>query len=72
MFIVNIIATALVIIGALNWLIIGVCGYNVVSGITGSDDNVAAKIIYILVGASAIWLIISAILSGGIISFITL
>ena len=70
MYIVNIIAMVLLIIGGLNWLLIGLFGYNLVSGITGSDDNVVAKIIYILVGISAIWLIISWIISGGFISFI--
>ncbi len=69
MFIVNVIATVLLIVGGLNWLIIGLSGYNLVSGITGSDDNVVARIIYVLVGISAIWLIISCILSGGVIAF---
>ena len=69
MYIVNLIAMILLIIGGLNWLLIGLFGFNLVSGITGSDNNVVAKIIYILVGVSAIWLIISPIVSGGIISF---
>ena len=70
MYIVNIITMILLLIGGLNWLLIGLLGYNLVSGITGSDDNMVAKIIYILVGISAIWLIISWFTSGGIISFI--
>ena len=70
MFIANIIAMILLIVGGLNWLIIGLSGYNIVSGITGSDDNIVARIIYILVGISAIWLIISCIISGGMLAFI--
>lgn len=69
MTIVNIIAMILLIVGGLNWLIIGLCGYNFVSGITGSDDNLVAKIIYILVGLSAVWLVISCFISGGFIYF---
>lgn len=69
MFIINIIAMILLIIGGLNWLIIGLSGYNLVSGLTGSDDNVVARIIYVLVGISAIWLIISCFISGGMITF---
>lgn len=69
MFIINIIAMILLIIGGLNWLIIGLSGYNLVSGLTGSDDNVVARIIYVLVGISAIWLIISCFISGGMIAF---
>lgn len=68
MAIVNLIACILAIIGGLNWGIIGLCGYNVVSAITGSDDNAVARIIYIIVGASAIWLIVSAIISSGTIA----
>lgn len=70
MTVINIIAMILLLIGGLNWLIIGLFGYNIVSGITGSDDNWVARLIYILVGISAIWLIISCFISGGSIVFI--
>lgn len=72
MFIVNIVAMVLVIIGGLNWLIIGLTGYNIVSGITGSDGNVIAKIIYVLVGISAVWLLISIFVSGGTLAFMAI
>jgi len=43
----------LVIIGALNWLVIGIADYNVVK-VLGST---VASIVYILVGLSALFLI---------------
>ena len=58
--IVNIIAFIILIIGGINWLSIGLFGFNLVSAITFGMD-VIARIIYSLVGVSALWLIISSI-----------
>lgn len=60
--IVNIIAYILVIIGGINWFIIGVSGFDLVAGIFGTL-SVVSRIVYILVGISAIWLIISPIIN---------
>lgn len=69
MFVVNIIAFVLVCIGAINWGLVGICGFNLVSFITGSDRNIAASVIYVLVCISAIWLIVALFVSGGAINF---
>lgn len=69
MYIVNIIAFILVIIGCLNWGLIGCFGWNLVSAIFGEEKNVLNTIIYILVFLAAVWLIISAFISGGAIVF---
>jgi hypothetical protein len=69
MVVVNIIALILVLVGAFNWGLIGLCGFNLVSFISGSDRNAFARIIYILVFAAAIWLIVSTFISGGILYF---
>ena len=50
------IALWLVIIGALNWGLVGAFGFNLVAAIFG-DMSILARIVYILVGLSAIWLI---------------
>ncbi len=60
--IVNIIAYILVIIGGLNWFIIGVSGFDLVAGLFGTL-SVLSRIVYILVGISAMWLIISPIIT---------
>ncbi|MBR4003798.1 MAG: DUF378 domain-containing protein [Clostridia bacterium] len=62
----NCIAWIILLIGGLNWFLIGVSGWNLVSSIFGI--NVFSSIIYILVGLSAIWLLISPIMHRGRIS----
>ncbi len=48
------IALILVIIGGINWGLVGVFDYNLVGSIFGTT---IATIIYILVGISALWMI---------------
>lgn len=50
-------ALILVIIGGINWGIYGIWGYDLVAVIFGSI-TIIAKIIYILVGISAVYLAI--------------
>ncbi len=64
--ILNCIAWILVIIGGINWLLVGIASWNLVGSIFGT--SILASIIYILVGLSAIWLIISPIMHRGRIS----
>ncbi len=52
------IAKILVLIGALNWGLVGIANFNLVAAIFG-ELNLISRIIYILVGVSAIFLIIS-------------
>ncbi len=46
----------LVIIGGLNWGLVGIANFNLVSTIFG-EMSILSRIIYILVGLSAVWLI---------------
>ncbi len=56
--ITSIIAYCLVILGALVWLLIGIFDFNLVAFIFGSGaEAVVSRIIYSLVGISALWLI---------------
>lgn len=48
------IATALVIIGALNWLMVGLFSVNVVAAIFG-EQSTLSRIIYIAVGLSGLY-----------------
>lgn len=48
------IALVLIIIGAINWGLIGIFNFNLVATIFG-DMTVIARIIYGLVGLSGIW-----------------
>lgn len=49
------IALILVIIGALNWGMVGFFQINVVSAIFGGNSAVVSRIIYCLVGLAGIW-----------------
>ena len=51
---VDIIALILIIIGAINWGLIGIFKFNLVEMIFG-DMTVLARIIYTLVGISGLW-----------------
>lgn len=56
--ITSIIAFSLVIIGALVWLLVGIFDFNLVAFIFGSGASaVVSRIIYSLVGVSALWLL---------------
>lgn len=48
-------ATALLIIGGLNWLLIGLFGYNLVGAIFGGSESALSRIVYSLVGLAAIY-----------------
>ncbi|MFL5684979.1 MAG: DUF378 domain-containing protein [Chloroflexota bacterium] len=53
-------ALLLVIVGGVNWLLVGVAQIDLVAAITGSsfgDTNVMSSLIYILVGLAALTLV---------------
>ena len=50
-------ALSLVIIGALNWLLVGLFQYDLVARIFGGPDAVVSRIIYALVGIAGLWCI---------------
>lgn len=51
----NIITLLLIIIGGLNWLLVGLFQFDLVAGLFGGQDGVLARIVYVLVGLSALW-----------------
>ena len=53
------ICLALVIIGGLNWLIIGLFNYNVIAAIFGTA-TLASAVVYVIVGLAALYLIFAA------------
>lgn len=53
----NCIALTLVIIGALNWLLVGAFSFNLVDAIFGVGTFLS-RLIYILVGISGLWSIV--------------
>ncbi|UPM56355.1 DUF378 domain-containing protein [Gottfriedia acidiceleris] len=51
----NLLALVLIIVGGLNWLLVGLFKWDLVGGIFGGMDSVFARIVYILVGLAAIY-----------------
>ena len=51
---IHIIAFILLVVGGLNWLLVGAFGFDLVAAIFGAA-SVVAKIVYVLVGLSALW-----------------
>jgi len=52
------VAWALVLVGALNWGLVGGFGYNLVNSLLGSMPT-AEKVVYILVGLSAVMMLLA-------------
>ena len=55
---INLITLLLVIVGGLNWLLVGLFDLDLVAEIFGGRDAVVSRIVYILVGVSALWQLI--------------
>ena len=50
-------ALTLVIIGALNWLLIGLFQFDFVAALFGGQDSAFSRVIFALVGLAALWCI---------------
>ena len=48
-------ALVLVIIGAINWLLVGLFQFDLVATIFGGQSSIISRIIYALVGVSGLW-----------------
>lgn len=51
----HLIALLLVIVGGLNWGLVGLANWNLVAALFGADSALS-RIVYVLVGLSAAWL----------------
>jgi uncharacterized protein len=55
MYTLNLITLLLIIVGGINWLLVGLFQFDLVAAIFGGQDAGLARIVYILVGLSALW-----------------
>jgi uncharacterized protein len=53
----NIITLILVIVGGLNWGLVGVANFDLVATIFGAG-SLLARVVYVLVGLSALWQVV--------------
>jgi uncharacterized protein len=51
----NILTFILVIVGGLNWLLVGAFQFDLVAAIFGGQGATLARAVYVIVGISAIW-----------------
>ena len=63
----NLITLLLIIIGGINWLLVGAFQFDLVAAIFGGQEGVLARIVYVLVGLSALYQLVpfSRALSSG-------
>ncbi|KLI99277.1 DUF378 domain-containing protein [Luteimonas sp. FCS-9] len=52
---INIVTLVLVIIGGINWGLVGLAQFDLVAAIFGGQDAPLARAVYVLVGLSALW-----------------
>ena len=69
MVIANIIAFILLAIGGINWGLVALCDFNLVTVIAGEKRNAFTTLVYALVFLATIWLIISLFINGGALYF---
>lgn len=67
MIIANFIAYILTVIGAINWGLVGIFNFNLVGWICGGFRTGWAIAIYVVIFLAAIWLIVSPIISRGML-----
>jgi uncharacterized membrane protein YuzA (DUF378 family) len=53
--VINVISLILIILGGLNWLLVGIFEYDVVAKIFGGSAEVGSKIVYIVIGIAALY-----------------
>lgn len=51
----NLITLTLLIIGGINWGLVGLAQFDLVAALFGGQDAPLARIVYVLVGISALW-----------------
>ena len=69
MVIANLIAYIILIIGGLNWGLVGIFDWNLVGAIFGGTRAVGSIIVYCIILVAALWLIISPFLTMGRLTF---
>lgn len=55
----DIISMVLLLVGGLNWGLVGLFDFDLVAALFGGDDSIVSKIIYTLVGLAAVYEIIA-------------
>ncbi len=54
---VTVVALVLVLVGALNWGLVGAFDFNLVDALLG-EGSALSRVVYVLVGLAAVWMIV--------------
>lgn len=65
---VKVICFILTIVGGINWLTIGMLQYDFVAGMFGTQANIFSRLIYAIIGISAIYTLITTVFNRGKLS----
>jgi uncharacterized membrane protein YuzA (DUF378 family) len=63
MHVLNIVTLVLLIVGGLNWGLVGLFQFDLVAALFGGQNSALSRLVYILVGVSAVWQLIPLIKS---------
>jgi len=55
----NMLTLVLLIVGGLNWGLVGAVQFDLVATLFGGQDALLARVVYMLVGLSALWQIVA-------------
>ena len=62
--ILNLVTLALVIVDVINWGLVGAAQFDLVAALFGGQDALLARVVYLLVGLSALWQIMPLVRAG--------
>jgi len=51
----NVVTLSLIIVGAVNWGLVGLFQFDLVAALFGGQDAFLSRVVYVLVGASGLW-----------------
>ncbi|SJZ73245.1 DUF378 domain-containing protein [Novilysobacter spongiicola] len=60
----NLVTLALIIVGGINWGLVGAAQFDLVATIFGGQDALLARLVYVLVGLSALYQIMPLMRAG--------
>lgn len=55
----NLVTLLLVIVGGINWGLVGAVQFDLVAAIFGGEDALLARLVYLAVGLSAVWQVVA-------------
>jgi uncharacterized membrane protein YuzA (DUF378 family) len=61
--VVNVVTLVLLIVGGLNWGLVGLADFDLVAALFG-EMSILSRIVYVLVGLSALWQIVPLVRGG--------